>query len=93
MESEPQPYSVQLTDTAVSNLRRYPRDDQRRIVGKLEQMAKDPLVMRNVKKLADFDVTYRLRVGDYRILFDRDDDNRIIDVIDILPRSRAYRRK
>ena len=49
--------------------------------------------MRNVKKLADFDVTYRLRVGDYRILFDRDDDNRIIDVIDILPRSRAYRRK
>lgn len=93
MDLAPPPYTVQLTDMAVSNLRRYPRDDQRRIVGKLEQLAKNPLAMSNIKKLSDFDVTYRLRIGDYRILFDRDDDNRIIDVIDILPRSRAYRRK
>jgi len=48
--------------------------------------------MPNVKRLVDFDVAYRLRVGNYRVLFERDDIIRIIDVIDILPRGRAYRR-
>ena len=32
----------------------------------------------------DFDVAYRLRVGNYRVLFERDDIIRIIDVIDVL---------
>ncbi|MBK7180751.1 MAG: type II toxin-antitoxin system RelE/ParE family toxin [Chloroflexi bacterium] len=48
--------------------------------------------MANVKRLVNFDVAYRLRVGNYRILFERDDEIRIIDVIDVLPRGRAYRR-
>ncbi len=39
--------------------------------------------MPNVKRLVDYDASYRLRVGNYRILFDRDDVIRIIDVIDI----------
>ena len=29
----------------------------------------------------------------YRVLFDRDDVIRIIDVVNVLPRGRAYRRK
>lgn len=48
--------------------------------------------MPNVKRLVEFDVSYRLRVGKYRVLFDRDDIIRVIDVIDVLPRERAYRR-
>ncbi len=47
--------------------------------------------MPGVKRLVKYDVTYRLRVGDYWILFDRDDVIRVIDVVDILQRGRAYR--
>jgi len=32
----------------------------------------------------NFDVAYRLRVGYYRILFERDDTLKIIDIIDIV---------
>lgn len=87
-----QPYDVQFTDVAIENLQRYPKNDQKRIVARIEQLAADPLSMPNVKRLVDFDAAYRLRVGNYRVLFDRDDIIRIIDVIDVLPRGRAYRR-
>ncbi|MBX3056063.1 MAG: type II toxin-antitoxin system RelE/ParE family toxin [Anaerolineae bacterium] len=71
----------------------YPASDQRRILSRIEQLAADPHNMPSVKRLVEFDVAFRLRVGNYRVLFERDDIICIIDVIDILPRSRAYRRK
>lgn len=92
MSSEQQPYAVQFTESAVENLRRYPKRDQLRIMQKIEQLAANPRAMRNVKRLVKHDVAYRLRVGDYRVLYEQDDIIRIIDIIDILPRSRAYRR-
>ncbi len=87
------PYTIRFTDVAVKNIQRFPKPDRRRILHRIEQLAVDPQTMPNVKRLVNYDVTYRLRVGNYRVLFDRDDSIRIIDVIDALPRSRAYRRK
>ncbi|MBK7218251.1 MAG: type II toxin-antitoxin system RelE/ParE family toxin [Candidatus Promineofilum sp.] len=93
MDTEPIPYRVELSETAVKNLRRFPHNDQRRILAQIEQLAANPQEMQGVKRLVGYDVTYRLRVGDYRVLFDRDDVIRIIDVVNVLPRGRAYRRK
>lgn len=93
MSRDKQPYMVQFTDIALENLRRYPQKDQRLVLARIEQLAVDPQAMPNVKRLVDFDVSYRLRVGKYRILFERDDMIKIIDVIDVLPRDRAYRRR
>ena len=87
------PYREEFTETALKNLARYPKADQRRILERIEALATDPQTMPNVKRLVNFDVAYRLRVGDYRVLFDREDVLKIIDVIDILPRQRAYRRR
>lgn len=93
MMEKKRPYVVKFTDTALKNLRRYPRKDKQRILTRIEQLAADPKAMTNVKRLVNFDMAYRLRVGNYRILFDRDDIIKIIDIIDVLPRSRAYKRK
>lgn len=84
---------MQFTDAALKSLQRYPKNDQRRILMRIEQLAANPDNMPNVKQLVNFDVAFRLRVGNYRVLFERDDIIRIIDMIDILPRGRAYRRK
>lgn len=35
---------------------------------------------------------YRLRVGDYRAIFERDDDARTIEVLRIEPRGSIYKR-
>ena len=42
----------------------------------------------DVKKLRGYTNAYRLRVGDYRILFDM---NGLIEITDVLPRGQAYR--
>lgn len=93
MAQHQHPYDVQFTDSALRHLRNCPRSDQIRVLARIEQLAEDPLTMPNVKRLVAHDATYRLRVGRYRVLFDRDDIIRVIDVIDVLPRGRAYRRK
>jgi mRNA interferase RelE/StbE len=85
-------YEVVFTDSALKSLQRYPKQDQRRILTRIEALAANPRAMRNVKRLVEHDVAYRLRVGDYRVLFDQDDIIRIIDVVDTLPRGRAYQR-
>jgi mRNA interferase RelE/StbE len=87
-----EPYTIQFTGAALKSLRRYPQNDQRRILSGIKQLAADPLQAANVKRLVDYDISYRLRVGNYRILFERDDIIHVIDVIDVLPRGRAYRR-
>jgi mRNA interferase RelE/StbE len=71
--SDTQPYRVEFTDIALTNLARYPQKDQRLILARIEQLAANPQQMVNVKRLVAFDVAYRLRVGNYRVLFDRDD--------------------
>ena len=86
-------YDIQFTEIALQNLQKYPPKDRKRIVERIEKLAENPLQASNVKRLVDFDVSYRLRVGNYRVLFERDDIIRIIDVIDVLPRGRAYRRR
>jgi len=87
------PYDVQFTETALKNLQRCPRKDQNMILNNIEKLAQNPHNKSNVKKLVNFDVAYRMRVGNYRILFEREDSLYIIDIIDILHRKQAYKRR
>lgn len=87
-------YNVYFTDVALRNLQRCSQKNKDMIFKGIEQLAEDPLNKSNVKKLVNFDTAaYRLRVGNYRILFDREDTLEIIDIIDVLQRKQAYRRR
>jgi mRNA interferase RelE/StbE len=44
----------------------------------------------DVRRLAGRD-GYRLRVGDWRVLYDLDERLRVIDVVDVRQRKEAYR--
>lgn len=44
----------------------------------------------DIRKLAGFKNDYRLRVGDYRILFSKSGDT--ITIKDVLPRGQVYKR-
>ena len=44
----------------------------------------------DIRKLVGYKTDYRLRVGDYRVLFSREFD--IITIKDVLPRGEAYKR-
>jgi mRNA interferase RelE/StbE len=87
-------YDVCFTEAALKSLQRCSPKDKNLIFKSIEQLAEDPLNKSNVKKLVDFDAAaFRLRVGNYRVLFDREDNLAIIDIIDVLQRKQAYQRR
>ncbi len=56
---------------------------------KIMELSEFPNIQ-NVKKLTNFEPAYRLRIGDFRILFDVDRDN--IEIGRILHRKESYRK-
>jgi mRNA interferase RelE/StbE len=46
----------------------------------------------DVVRLADIEPPeYRLRIGDWRVRFNRDEEQRVLNVLRVLPRGKAYR--
>lgn len=46
---------------------------------------------RGAKKLTGFEHQWRIRVGEYRVLYEIDDDQRLVHIYRIAHRSEAYR--
>jgi mRNA interferase RelE/StbE len=66
-----------------------PNREALRVKERLERLQENPR-MRGTIKLEDVQVaSYRHRVGNYRILFDIDDENRVIEILDIRRRSES----
>ncbi len=69
-------YKIEFKPRAMKDLRAINRDDAERILVKVRAMENN--LAGNVKHLTDFEPQYRLRVGDYRILFDIENDSVIV---------------
>lgn len=80
-------YDVELRPRAEKDLRNLTRQDQQQVVSKLWLMADD--LQGDIKRLVQFQPSYRLRVGDYRVLFAIESSK--IVVYRILHRREAYR--
>ena len=70
--------------------RRLPKPLLQRIREKISSLATDPRPP-SCKKLVGHDNLYRVRVGDWRISYAVEDDRLIVLVIEVAPRSGAYR--
>lgn len=78
-----------LTKTAAKQLRKLPIFFRSRIETKIETL-KQNLFPIGSKKLTDRP-GYRLRVGDYRVLYDVNKQRKIITILSTLHRKNAYR--
>ena len=80
---------IAYSKAALKALGRMPANVSAMIRSKVEQYAGDPTAQsRNVSRLKNMDGVYRLRVGDWRVLFT--EDGEIIAVIKVAPRGSAY---
>ncbi len=82
-------YSVTLARSAVKELERLNSSVVGRLMQKIEQLSDGPRPAGC--KLAGEENLWRVRVGDYRIVYSVYDAERIIDVVRIRHRSEAYR--
>ena len=82
-------WCVELEKSAQKGLRSLPAAAQRRILHALNNLAADPHAQRNVKALVDRR-GYRLRVGDYRVLYVLHASDRLISIERIGQRGDFY---
>ena len=79
-------YDVEIKKRAVKDLKGISSSDATKIIEKMQQLEND--LAGDVKKLTNFTPEYRLRVGNYRVLFEVE-DSRVI-VYRVKHRREAY---
>jgi mRNA interferase RelE/StbE len=83
-------YSVVTTKSFDKALAKLPANWQKRIVAKIKEIAVNPYAPNNnLTKLQGRD-GYRLRVGDWRILYELHDDRLVMLVLEVGPRGGIY---
>lgn len=84
-------HRVAFTRRAERELEQLEKPVQAHILTALARLEGDPFSAASVKALADGG--YRLRVGDYRILFEIVDDQLLVLVVKVGHRREVYRRR
>jgi len=79
---------IELRKSAVNDLKSLPKNIKDVIHSKIAELVNFPNVS-NVKKLTNFEPAYRLRIGDYRVLFDVKNDKIVIGRV--LHRKESYK--
>ena len=90
MSTEPQPrYSLEFLPSALKQLAKLPKRAQQRITAAIDTLRFEPRP-HGVKKLSGEDDRYRIRVGDYRIIYTIEDRRLVVLVLRIADRKDAY---
>ena len=83
-------YSVVFTRSARRELERLEAGVARRIISRVEALAEAPRPRGCVKLQGATDL-WRIRVGDYRVIYSLDDDAHLVDIRIVRHRSDVYR--
>ncbi len=82
-------YRVEIKRSAQREIQKLPSPDLKRVVAKIQQLALNPR-MPDCKKLSSLE-QYRVRVGQYRILYEIHDDVLLVTVVKVANRKEVYR--
>jgi mRNA interferase RelE/StbE len=83
-------YAITFARSARKELESLQPDIARRIIGKITALAAQPRPP-GVKKLHGEASLWRIRIGDYRVVYEINDTARVVDVAVVRHRSEVYR--
>lgn len=83
-------YTITLTPRAAKELRALARSDQERLARRIEGLALNPRPY-GVRKLAGENNLYRIRIGDFRVVYAIEDRRLVVMVIRIGHRREVAR--
>lgn len=83
------PYAISILRRANKKLDTFPAHVQERLENAIEDLAMEPRPS-GCKKLKATPNGWRIRVGDYRVIYSIDDKKREVTVVDIFDRKDAY---
>ena len=82
-------YRLLVRKSAAGELERIPKKDLQRIIKRIEALGDEPRP-RGCEKLSAQE-RYRIRQGDYRIVYSIDDAGRVVEIFKVGQRSEIYR--
>lgn len=83
-------YEVRFAPAAKRELKKLDRTAQRKIVKKLGELEKNPRPS-GVEKLSQDPRFWRVKAGDYRVVYTIEDNSKIVVVVVVRHRKEAYR--
>lgn len=83
-------YGIEFRKAAIKDLRKIPRRDIERIDTAINALRAQPRPV-GCRKLFDTEDRYRIRIGDYRVIYTIEDDVCVVMIIRIRHRKDAYR--
>ena len=83
-------FSLQWRSSTKKDLRRLPSQEVSRVVAEVAKLAEEPLP-HGSEKLSGSDHTYRIRVGDYRVVYELLREIGIVEVQRVRHRKDVYR--
>lgn len=82
-------YSYEFKTKALKQLKKLDKSVQRKIIQRMDQVSSEEILFSN-KRLTKFKIgSYRLRVGDYRVIYDI--DGKMITILLLGHRKEIYR--
>ncbi|MFC2171808.1 type II toxin-antitoxin system RelE/ParE family toxin [Acidobacteriota bacterium] len=85
-------YQIVLRPAAKRNLKRLPKEVQIRVSKRISQLRSDPRPP-GAEKLEGAEQTYRIRIGDYRVLYEIHKKKVLIVIIRIRHRGDVYKKR
>lgn len=82
-------YEIFFKDSVWKELKKIPKNDLKKIISRVEQLGNDPRPM-GCEKLTDHEL-YRIRQGNYRIVYSIQDNELTVWVIKVGHRKDVYR--
>ncbi len=82
-------YAVELTRQAEKGLDRLPTSDYLRVRSAIDRLAQDPRPSGCIKMTSQN--YWRVRAGDYRVIYAVDDDQQVVTVVQVGHRREVYR--
>lgn len=79
-------YKIIIEKSAEKFIRKQPKDIQQKLYNAIKQLPYG----NDIKKLKGFSNKYRLRVNGYRIIYNKYNDQYVIDVVNIDNRGQVY---
>jgi mRNA interferase RelE/StbE len=84
-------YKIEWKRSATKELKKLPRDTIIRILKAVEQLSENPYPV-GTRKLVSSERTYRIRVGDYRIIYNIAASALVVEIIRIGHRRDVYKK-
>lgn len=85
-----EPFEIRWRNSTKKDLRSLPHPEVARVVSAVAELVNDPQP-HGSQKLSGSDRTYRIRVGDYRIIYEILAESRIVEVQRVRHRKDVYR--